>query len=259
MQAALRYLKDRGLKPGMGLLDLYSTINAGRPGLYNRSDAANGGAWGTVLDKVTYQMEGHKKNADKLLGQLPGAVQTAAEKGTKIGAAQGVPAGFEAIGANMTGSGGNGFSALAGMAGAALGGFSTGYQSASPGMGLLGGAMQGLGAGMQMASLFPAMATALPVIGVAVGAVAGICAGGLRFKRKDKYLERDQYFHSAESGCDDDGHQPLFAFRPDIAFRTKGGGNACAEGGRSMPRAANSNAQLFCRSADDGFELRRSA
>lgn len=34
----VQYLKDRGIEPGMGLLDLYSTVNAGRPGLYNLSD-----------------------------------------------------------------------------------------------------------------------------------------------------------------------------------------------------------------------------
>ncbi len=38
MGAVVRYLKDRGLQPGMSILDLYSTINAGRPGLYDRSD-----------------------------------------------------------------------------------------------------------------------------------------------------------------------------------------------------------------------------
>ena len=44
MLAAENFLRDRGVKPGMGLMDIYSTINAGSPGLYNRSDAANGGA-----------------------------------------------------------------------------------------------------------------------------------------------------------------------------------------------------------------------
>ena len=38
MDAVERYLKHRGLKPGMGLEDLYSTINAGSPGHGNRSD-----------------------------------------------------------------------------------------------------------------------------------------------------------------------------------------------------------------------------
>ncbi|MCJ2109967.1 hypothetical protein MKK64_01850, partial [Methylobacterium sp. E-025] len=38
MPAVVRYLKSRGFKPGMGLLDLYSTINAGRPGRYDASD-----------------------------------------------------------------------------------------------------------------------------------------------------------------------------------------------------------------------------
>lgn len=67
MAGVERYLVDRGFKPGMGLLDLYSTINAGRPGLYNRSDAANGGAPGTVADKVANQMAGHRVKAEKLL------------------------------------------------------------------------------------------------------------------------------------------------------------------------------------------------
>lgn len=32
------YLKDRGYRPGMGLMDLYSTVLAGRPGLYHAND-----------------------------------------------------------------------------------------------------------------------------------------------------------------------------------------------------------------------------
>ena len=65
--ASAEYLKDNGFKPGMGLLDMYSTINAGAPGLYNRSDAAAGGAPGTVADKVRYQMHGHRQKAVKLM------------------------------------------------------------------------------------------------------------------------------------------------------------------------------------------------
>jgi hypothetical protein len=38
LPAVERYLKGRGFKPGMGLADLYSTILAGRPGLYARRD-----------------------------------------------------------------------------------------------------------------------------------------------------------------------------------------------------------------------------
>lgn len=191
MVAVVKYLQDRGLKPGMGLAQLYSTINAGNPYRLNASDAANGGAWGTVLDKVNYQMEGHKKNADKLLGQIPGAVQTAAEKGTKIGAAQGVPAGFEAVGANMTGGGGNGMTIAGGMLGSALGGFSTGYQSANPGMGLLGGAMQGWGAGSSLATTLGMTGMALPVIGMVVGAVGGLIGGILGARNKVKQARRE--------------------------------------------------------------------
>lgn len=66
--AIANYLRDRGYRPGMGILDLYSTINAGAPGLYDRSDANNGGAPGTVRDKVEQQMEGHRRRATSLLG-----------------------------------------------------------------------------------------------------------------------------------------------------------------------------------------------
>lgn len=68
VNAAENFLRDRGVKPGMGLLDIYSTINAGRPGLYDRSDAGNGGAPGTVADKVGTQMVGHRARANSMLG-----------------------------------------------------------------------------------------------------------------------------------------------------------------------------------------------
>ena len=66
--AVVKYLRGRGVKPGMGLLDIYSTINAGSPGRYNASDAGNGGAPGTVRDKVEKQMAAHRDRAARLLG-----------------------------------------------------------------------------------------------------------------------------------------------------------------------------------------------
>lgn len=66
--AVAKYLIASGYQPGMGMMDLYSTVNAGAPGLYNRSDANNGGAPGTVADKVRDQMAGHRRNAERLLG-----------------------------------------------------------------------------------------------------------------------------------------------------------------------------------------------
>ena len=66
--AIVRYYQDNGWQPGMGFLDAYSIVNAGGPGLYNRSDANSGGAHGTVADKVNYQMGEHRKNAMRLLG-----------------------------------------------------------------------------------------------------------------------------------------------------------------------------------------------
>jgi hypothetical protein len=66
--AIVKYLRDTGVKPGMGLMDIYSAINAGGVGRYDRTDANNGGAPGTVADKVSTQMAGHRAKAQALLG-----------------------------------------------------------------------------------------------------------------------------------------------------------------------------------------------
>lgn len=66
--AVAKYLRDTGVRPGMGLLDIYSAINAGGVGRYGASDANNGGAPGTVADKVNEQMAEHRKKAMALLG-----------------------------------------------------------------------------------------------------------------------------------------------------------------------------------------------
>lgn len=68
LRAVEQYLGDAGFKPGMGIMDLYSAINAGRVGRYGASDANNGGAPGTVADKVNNQMSGHRAKAAALLG-----------------------------------------------------------------------------------------------------------------------------------------------------------------------------------------------
>lgn len=80
--AVVRYLKDAGVQPGMGLLDVYSAINAGQVGRYNASDANNGGAPGTVADKVNKQMAGHRQKALSLLGETPQT--TMSTKGTPM-------------------------------------------------------------------------------------------------------------------------------------------------------------------------------
>jgi hypothetical protein len=67
VKASIQYLKDRGVTSGMGLMDIYSAINAGSVGRYDASDANNGGAPGTVADKVNNQMAGHRARAQALL------------------------------------------------------------------------------------------------------------------------------------------------------------------------------------------------
>ena len=63
MPAVVAYLRDAGVQPGMGMLDVYSAINAGQVGRYNASDAAAGGMPGTVADKVNMQMGDHRRKA----------------------------------------------------------------------------------------------------------------------------------------------------------------------------------------------------
>ncbi|MFC0683051.1 AcrB/AcrD/AcrF family protein [Novosphingobium clariflavum] len=62
-QAVGDYLEDRGFKRGMGVLDLYSTINAGTPGRYGASDGN-----GTVSSHVSKMMEQHSAQASRWLG-----------------------------------------------------------------------------------------------------------------------------------------------------------------------------------------------
>lgn len=66
--AIVKYFTENGWKPGMGMMDAYSIVNAGAPGRYNASDANNGGAPGTVADKVNNQMGGHRTKALEFLG-----------------------------------------------------------------------------------------------------------------------------------------------------------------------------------------------
>lgn len=91
--AVAKYLRDTGVQPGMGMLDIYSAINAGGVGRYGASDANNGGAPGNVRDKVENQMAGHRQKAMALFGDM----------GSSFGAADG-PKGQEAYSAPVMGS-----------------------------------------------------------------------------------------------------------------------------------------------------------
>ncbi|WP_238297883.1 hypothetical protein [Methylobacterium soli] len=69
MRAVTRYLRDRGVKPGMGIHQVYGAINAGGVSDWhlNQRDAAAGGAPGTVREKVDNQMGAHRRKALALL------------------------------------------------------------------------------------------------------------------------------------------------------------------------------------------------
>ena len=76
--AIVKYFRDHGFKEGMGMMDLYSIVNAGAPGKFNLTDENSGGASGTIRDKVTNQMGDHREKALKLFGdyELPEPVVT---------------------------------------------------------------------------------------------------------------------------------------------------------------------------------------
>ena len=98
-KAVSQYLKDAGVRPGMGMLDVYSAINAGRVGRYGASDAKAGGAPGTVADKVNGQMAGHRAKALALLrangpqtaSTLPAAPVMASPSRAPVAPSQGLP------------------------------------------------------------------------------------------------------------------------------------------------------------------------
>ena len=66
VKAAARFMKDHGVKPGDGILPMYASINAGGAHRIHASDANNGGAPGTVMDKVRDQMDGHRRKAQSM-------------------------------------------------------------------------------------------------------------------------------------------------------------------------------------------------
>jgi hypothetical protein len=67
IDALFSFMKDRGFKPGMGLMDLYSTVNAGSPGHYNASDGN-----GTVASHVA-KMSGQQSTPGFSLAYAPEA------------------------------------------------------------------------------------------------------------------------------------------------------------------------------------------
>jgi hypothetical protein len=70
VRAAGRYLSDRGLESGMGLLPMYAAINGGNVGAVNASDENNGGAPGTVTDKVNSPVfQDHMRYSANFLGE----------------------------------------------------------------------------------------------------------------------------------------------------------------------------------------------
>lgn len=79
--AITSFLNDRGFKPGMGVLDLYSTINAGRPGRYGASDGN-----GTVRSHV-----------QKILGEHRGKAEAWLRQGAPVQEASGVGGGIVEI------------------------------------------------------------------------------------------------------------------------------------------------------------------
>jgi hypothetical protein len=71
--AVVRYLRDTGVRPGMGLLDVYSAVNAGGTGRYSARDM------GTTVSQKVSSMGAHQAKASALFGgQFQPSVSSAA-------------------------------------------------------------------------------------------------------------------------------------------------------------------------------------
>lgn len=131
MNAVENYLRDRGVKPGMGILDVYSSINAGRPGkhpndpIYNKSDVN-----GTQRQHIAKMLNSpHRKRAQRIMGSGNDGAPERADNGRNQkadgqkpqpdggGTPQGTPQSNDAPTAKMP---------AAGMPGAQTSGISTG-------------------------------------------------------------------------------------------------------------------------------------
>lgn len=79
LSAVGRYLDDAGVRPGMGLLDVYSAINAGRVGRYSAVDGAT-----NVRQKVD-GMSDHRRRAEAFLRGTSSAVADTSGTGSPGG------------------------------------------------------------------------------------------------------------------------------------------------------------------------------
>lgn len=69
MEAVVKYMLDRGVRPGMPIENIYAAVNAGRANLTERGDTANGGIVGNIREFTTGpQMQPYRAMARGLLG-----------------------------------------------------------------------------------------------------------------------------------------------------------------------------------------------
>lgn len=69
MEAVVKYMLDRGVRPGMPIENVYAAVNAGRANLTERGDTANGGIVGNIREFTTGpQMQPYRAMARGLLG-----------------------------------------------------------------------------------------------------------------------------------------------------------------------------------------------
>ena len=193
-----QFLGDKGLQDQV----FYTKFGQALAKFGNVSDAVSVWFTGQPANASTLsRSDGFNTNAQYIskfntaMSGLPDAVRTGATVGTAKGAQEGTFdawAGLREVSTGKQGASGgvgSGFGQTAlGLLSAGLGGFSTGYQSASPLMGALGGAVQGFGAGMQMTAVLGSIAGP---IGAVVGGIAGLIGGLMGARAKLKAAKRE--------------------------------------------------------------------
>lgn len=83
MDAVVRYLIDRGVKPGMALPNIYAAVNAGQAHLTNRGDRRNGGIVDNIYEFTTGpKMDRYLNEAEGLLAAYPDIAKAATDAAT---------------------------------------------------------------------------------------------------------------------------------------------------------------------------------
>jgi hypothetical protein len=81
MNAVESYMRDRGVKPGMGLDNMYASVLRGRANLVDDVTDSNGTSVRSAARELTKENNGHRQRARRIMGSLPQGVPETGDPG----------------------------------------------------------------------------------------------------------------------------------------------------------------------------------